>query len=159
MTQTRLPDKYIIRVYALILDPSGEYVLLSDEFQMGMKMIKFPGGGLKFGEGTLDCLQREAAEELGQELIDIHHFYTTDFYQKARFYQDAQLISIYYLARPSDPETLDISEKAFDFPEGVEGSRSFRWYPVGEVAHENLTFPIDRKAAELLQRKMKENRE
>lgn len=159
MTQTQTPDKFIIRVYAIILDPSGEYVLLSDEFQLGMKMIKFPGGGLEFGEGPLECLQREAKEELGQELIDIHHFYTTDFYQKARFYENAQLISIYYLARPSDPDALDISEKAFDFPEELEGSRSFRWCSLGDLTNENLTFPIDRKAAELLHRIMKENRD
>jgi 8-oxo-dGTP pyrophosphatase MutT (NUDIX family) len=71
--------KYNIRVYALILNGENE-VLLSDEYQMDMKMTKFPGGGMEYGEGTIDCLQREAMEEFGQSLINIRHFYTTDYY-------------------------------------------------------------------------------
>ena len=43
-----------IRVYALIFDGHGN-VLLSDEVQLNNRMSKFPGGGLEFGEGTLEC--------------------------------------------------------------------------------------------------------
>ena len=66
-----------IRVYGIIINKRNE-VLLSDEYLMDMKMTKFPGGGLRFGEGTIDCIRREAMEEFGQEIEIISHYYTTD---------------------------------------------------------------------------------
>jgi len=44
-------------------------------------MTKFPGGGLQFGEGTIDCIKREFREELGCEIGVLKHFYTTDYFQ------------------------------------------------------------------------------
>src|SRR5665647_1625825 len=61
-------------------------MLLSDEFVHDMKMTKFPGGGLYFGEGPADCLKREAIEEFGQEIEIVEHYYTTHFFQQALFY-------------------------------------------------------------------------
>src|SRR5210317_1866991 len=109
--------EFVIRVYGIIRNAKDE-ILISDEFQMGMQMTKFPGGGLHFGEGTIDCLKRELKEECnGQEIKKLEHFYTTDFYQKALFYENHQLISIYYLANLKDPLCFKISENAFDFTE------------------------------------------
>jgi len=103
--------QFIIRVYGIILNEKNE-VLLTDEFQLGMKMTKFPGGGLNYGEGTVDCLRREFREECNeQELKNIRHFYTTDFFQEALFYEHHQLISIYYLADLQMPLRVPISKK------------------------------------------------
>ena len=135
--------KYVIRVYALILNDNNE-VLLSDEYQMDMKMVKFPGGGMEYGEGTIDCLRREAREEFGQELTNIHHFYTTDYYQEAFFYEDHQLLSVYYLAGFSEKISFRISDRPFDFPALVNGTQSFRWASVDDLEEDELTFPIDR---------------
>jgi 8-oxo-dGTP diphosphatase len=52
------PETFIVRIYGIILNAENE-VLLTDEFQLNTKMTKFPGGGLKYGEGTIDCLRRE----------------------------------------------------------------------------------------------------
>ena len=143
--------KYNIRVYALIINERKE-ILLSDEYQMDMKMVKFPGGGMEEGEGTIDCLQREAMEEFGQSLINIKHYYTTDFYQPALFFKDTQLVSIYYLADFSGEIRFKLSRKPFDIPEMKNGQQSFRWAPVSEVREEDLTFPIDRKVICLLKK-------
>lgn len=141
--------KYVIRVYALIVNEKNE-VLLSDEYLMDMKMTKFPGGGMEAGEGTLECLQREAMEEFGQGLTIIRHFYTTDYYQQALFYEDHQLISIYYLADFADEIGFPVSDKPFDFPEMVNGQQSFRWASLAELNDDDLTFPIDRLVLGLL---------
>jgi len=131
-------------VYGIIMNSENE-LLLSDEFQLNMKMTKFPGGGLKFGEGSLDCLKREFREECsGQEIFNIQHFYTTDFYQKALFYNDAQLLSIYYTAELKKPIRFKISERPFDFKELENGSQSFRWKKPDEIEENEITFPIDR---------------
>ena len=145
----QLPSGFIIRVYGLIINGDNE-VLVSDEFQLDMKMTKFPGGGLNFGEGTIDCLKREMLEECNQEIEDIRHFYTTDFYQKALFWESYQLISIYYLARLKGSIQFKVSAKAFDFPDWVNGNQSFRWVPADQIIPEEFTFPIDKHVAHLL---------
>lgn len=140
---------FVIRVYAIIINDRNE-VLLSDEYMVDMRMTKFPGGGLEFGEGSLDCLKREAMEEFGQSIEIINHFYTTDFYQKALFYDNSQLISIYYRAQFCDPILFKISAIPFDFPEKVNGSQSFRWKSIDEINVGDVTFSIDMKVVEML---------
>jgi ADP-ribose pyrophosphatase YjhB (NUDIX family) len=144
-----LPNQFTIRVYALIIGENNE-VLVTDEYQLNMKMTKFPGGGLHFGEGTIDCLKRELMEECNQELEDIQHFYTTDFYQKALFWENRQLISIYYLARIKGAPQFKISEIPFDFSGMVNGHQSFRWIPAADINPDDFTFPIDKHVALLL---------
>jgi len=138
---------FVIRVYGIIVNENRE-VLLSDEFQLGMKMTKFPGGGLEFGEGTIDGLKREFKEECnGQEIKKITHFYTTDFFQKALFYENKQLISIYYMAELANPIKFLISKKPFDFQENKNGNQSFRWIKINNLNEAEITFPIDKFVA------------
>jgi ADP-ribose pyrophosphatase YjhB (NUDIX family) len=138
---------FVIRVYGIIVNESQE-VLISNEFQHGMKMTKFPGGGLEFGEGTIDGLKRELREECnGQELMNIKHFYTTDFFQKALFYDNKQLISIYYIAELLKPIRFRISNIPFDFQENIEGNQSFRWVKIKNLNEVEITFPIDKFVA------------
>ena len=150
-----LPDnkiKYSIRIYMLTLNDKKE-ILISDEYLLDMKMTKFPGGGMEYGEGPVDCLKREAVEEFGQEITNIRHFYTTDYYQKALFFDDHQLLSIYYLADLSEALIIKVADKPFDFPELKNGSQSLRWVPLNSLADEDLSFPIDRKVLGLLKSK------
>jgi 8-oxo-dGTP diphosphatase len=120
-------------------------------------MTKLPGGGLEFGEGTIDCIKREFREECnGQELKNIRHFYTTDFYQKALFYKNHQLLSIYYFAELQDAPQFKISEKQFDFDKLKEGNQSFRWVKIKNLIEDEITFPIDRFVVQKLKNHFKE---
>ena len=138
-----------IRVYGLILNEKKQ-VLLSDEYVLDQLMTKFPGGGLQFGEGPADCIKREALEEFGQEIEILEHFYTTHFFQKALFYPDHQLISIYYRVRFPEPMRFKISTTPFDFPERINGNQSFRWADIGKMQEKDLSFPVDRYVLGLL---------
>jgi ADP-ribose pyrophosphatase YjhB (NUDIX family) len=140
-----------IRVYGLIIN-SHNQVLLSDEFQLGMKMTKFPGGGLEYGEGTIDCLKREALEEFDQDIEVLEHFYTLDYFQPAMFYSDYQLISIYYKARFKDPVSFKISTTPFDFEEMRNGNMSFRWKSLENITEDDLTLPVDKKVAKMIKK-------
>jgi len=137
-----------LRVYALIIH-DGQ-ILLSDEYVHDMKMTKFPGGGLSFGEGPVDCLKREAMEEFGQEIEIIDHFYTTHFFQQALFYKEHQLISIYYLARFPESPRFKISDKPFDFPDLINESQSFRWAAIAELSDNDLSLPVDQYVFRML---------
>lgn len=141
--------KFVIRVYAIIINDRRE-VLLSDEYFKNTYMTKFPGGGLEWGEGTVDCLKREAMEEFGQSIEILTHFYTTDYFQKALFFEETQLLSIYYMARFVDTIRFPISIKPFDFPNIQNESQSFRWKSLSSLTLEDFSFPIDQKVALML---------
>ncbi len=114
-------------------------------------MMKFPGGGLEFGEGTIDCLKRECMEELGQGIGILRHFYTTDFYQETKLIPNSQqLISIYYLISLNEPIRFKLASKKFDI-ENKEGAQSFRWVSLKTTEFEEFTFPIDQKVFKMLQ--------
>jgi 8-oxo-dGTP diphosphatase len=143
--------RYNIRAYALIFW-NGCY-LVTDEFRSGKRMTKFAGGGLEWGEGLEDAVRRECREELNQEPISVHHFYTTDFFMASAFNPNDQLISIYYEVALPHPERIITKGVAFDFDEEKDGAQIFRWIPKSEL-HENLmTYPIDQKVVNLLREK------
>ena len=82
---------------------NGLRVLVSRELIGGKYLYKFPGGGLQYGEGLIEGLQRESMEEMNQNLKNIKHFYTTDFFQQSQFDSKDQLIAIYYLVLQKKP--------------------------------------------------------
>ena len=137
-----------VRVYGILI--CNKQVLLADEYFHKTYITKFPGGGLQFGEGTMDCIKREFKEELNSEIEIIRHFYTTDFFQPSAFDSTKQIISIYYLVKPVSEINFKTSEKRFDFSELKDEIQSFRWIALENLSEEEMTFPIDKKAAKIL---------
>jgi 8-oxo-dGTP diphosphatase len=142
-------SRFNIRVYGLFINDNR--ILVTDEFRMEQFLTKFPGGGMHFGEGTVDCLKRECMEEMGQEIKVISHFYTTDFFQPTFFLpQTEQLISIYYRAELKEPEALNPALLPFDFPVVSEGAQRFRWLNLLDLTKAQFTLPVDKYVAGLL---------
>ena len=143
--------RFNIRVYILLLDESRAHILLSDEIINGEFITKFPGGGLEYGEGILDCLHREANEELGQDVEVIDQFYTSEDFQPSRFSDSDQIICVYYqclLAKNDDGRRTPIfrtTDKKFDFLEKREREESFRWQALENLQADEMTLPLDRK--------------
>ena len=107
-------NPFVLRVYGLYIDPNHD-VLVSDEYIYGKYVTKFPGGGLEYGEGTIDCLRREMMEETGNVFEVNEHFYTTDNFVQSAFNPEIQVISIYYKMKPPSKLEPKLSEKIFDF--------------------------------------------
>lgn len=124
--------RFNIRVYGIWMHDGK--VLINEELIRGKKVIKFPGGGLDFGEGTIDCLKREWKEELGTDIHVLDHFYTTDFYQHSA-YDDSQVISIYYFVRGDDPLAAITNH--------IDGERTY-WINASEISSDTFTLPIDK---------------
>jgi len=91
--------KISIRVYGIYLD-NDKGLLVTDEIINDKKITKFPGGGLKLGESTINALKREWQEELNVEIEVIKHIHTTDFFQISIFNPEVQVIGIYYQVKP-----------------------------------------------------------
>lgn len=143
-----------VRVYGLLLDNNNR-VLVSDELIHGHKITKFPGGGLEFGEGTIDAIKREMMEETGIAVEVISHFYTTDFFQVSAFNSKAQVISIYYIIKAVSPISIRTTDKSYDFEEEKEGTISFRWLAIDTISEADFTFPIDKKVSVMLRNGVK----
>ena len=141
-------NRFNVRAYMLIIQEGK--ILLSDEILQGNHATKFPGGGLEFGEGLLHCVEREAMEELGQEVNVLEHFYTTDYSQPSVFRPTDQMISVYYLAQLKEKQQFRTSDKPFDFLRFEEREETFRWKLISELTAEEMTFPIDKIVVEML---------
>lgn len=137
-----------VRVYGILINNNN--VLVSDEFIKGHRITKFPGGGLEFGEGTVECVIREFKEEMDLDIEVIDHFYTTDFFVASAFNPNSQVISIYYTVKAKHPLTVKISDTEFDFDETKDGAQAFRWITRDAINETNFTFAIDKKIAQLL---------
>jgi len=145
-----------IRVYGILINEYKQ-VLVSDEFIRGAYVTKFPGGGLEFGEGTRDCLQREFMEEMNLKVKVGNHIYTTDHYQQSAFNAAHQIISIYYFAEALEPITAPLRTKPFDFDEQqlkmykeTGETETFRFIDWDDFSEEAVSLPIDKIVAKLL---------
>lgn len=137
-----------VRVYGILIQ--DDKLLVSDEYIKGHKITKLPGGGLEFGEGTIECLIREFKEELDLEVEPLNHFYTTDFFVSSAFSATSQVISIYYKVKPLSRLNFKVSEIPFDFQDIKEGAQSMRWINLNDLSENDFTFIIDKKVAEML---------
>jgi 8-oxo-dGTP diphosphatase len=141
--------RFNLRVYGILI--SEGKVLVSDEYIKGNHITKFPGGGLEFGEGTIDCVLREFREELNVEVKVKQHFYTTDFFVNSAFDIHSQVISIYYIVEAPENFKPRVAERAFSY-ENQEGAQSFRWIPLEKLSDQDFTLIIDKKVGEMLAR-------
>lgn len=143
-----VPTKFTIRIYGLLIHDGK--LLLSQENIRGKLYLKFPGGGLEFGEGILDCLHREFREELEISIRTKAHFYTTEPYFPSKFSKEHQVISIYYFV-----ETDELDEIKISLPTAVDKLQNpddqiLYWQTVAELNPNDFELPIDRIVAEKL---------
>ncbi len=134
-----LPKFFRIAVYGLLLQDN--YLLFAREMIQGRKVVKFPGGGMQFGEGTIDALKREFMEELDIDVDVLQHVYTTDFFVPSAFHSDYQVLAIYYMVR-----SIEVLPSA-DFH---RNDINFFWQSLSEIHQNILTFETDKKALKIL---------
>ena len=149
-------NRFNIRVYGLLINEQKQ-VLVSDELIRGSYITKFPGGGLEFGEGTRNCLQREFMEEMNLQVEIGDHIYTTDYFQLSAFNPEHQIISIYYFAKALEEIKAPLRVKPFDFDEeqlkvyeATKETETFRFVDWHEFSPESVTLPIDKIVASII---------
>jgi mutator protein MutT len=138
--------RFNLRVYGIIINEQDE-VLVSDERRFGKSFTKFPGGGLKWGEGLKDCIRREIREELGLNSVIGELFYFNDFFQQSAFREEDQLMSFYF--RVDSIAFDEIPTSDHEVPLSVDGEE-FRWIKRELLSPDHFTFPVDKLVAEKL---------
>lgn len=147
-------NKFNIRVYGILLDATNQ-VLISDELIKGFKITKFPGGGLEFGEGNIECIKRQFIEETNNAIEVVEHFYTTDYMQVSAYNSEHQIISIYYLVKPISTLNIKTTKKVFDFEGDKQHEQTFRWIDLKTISENDFTLPIDKIVGGMLQKMKK----
>ncbi len=143
--------RFNVRVYILLLNERRDSLLLSDEIIDGEYYTKFPGGGLEYGEGILDCLHREAREELGQDIEVLNQFYTSERFLVSRFTPEDQIICVYYKCRllPDSKGRREphfrVAKHPYAFIKQHEREQSLRWCRFDQMDLTELSFPLDRQ--------------
>jgi 8-oxo-dGTP diphosphatase len=148
-----------IRVYGIYINANNE-LLVSDEFVQDKKLTKLPGGGLEYGEGTIECLKREFREEMNIEIEVVSHFYTTDYFVPSAFKDNQQIISIYYNIQPvlplqliSSSTPLQLTEANYQTYKATGSFEKHRFMPINALTPTTFTLPIDITVGKLLQKK------
>ena len=95
---SKIPDmptnRFNLRAYGILIRDGR--VLLSEEHYKGKQLIKFPGGGVEYGEGIQDALIREWREEMSCDIQVEDMFYVTDYFIQSAFIAEDQIVSFYY---------------------------------------------------------------
>ena len=135
-------NKTNVRIYACAIK-NGSVLVLHEEYA-GEHLMKFPGGGLEYGEGVLDCLHREFEEELNAKIRVIGHLYTQENFEVSRFRENEQLLTIYYMVEILDETDFLIMDPCI---EKVE------WLPV-DTEENNFPLPVDGIAFDKLKERL-----
>jgi 8-oxo-dGTP pyrophosphatase MutT (NUDIX family) len=135
-------SKFNVRVYGIWI--KSDKILLSHENIDGYEMTKFPGGGIEYGEGALECLKREFMEELGVEISQSKLVHVSEKYIQSAFKENEQVIAIHYLIESED----DIKNYEIIQNTGVGKSNQhrFKWYDLSPAIINSFTFEMDREA-------------
>jgi ADP-ribose pyrophosphatase YjhB (NUDIX family) len=134
-----------------LLIKTKEEILLSDEYRFETFFTKFPGGGVEYGEGILDALKREFKEELNVEITSSEFLFFNDFFQESSFHKNIQVTCFYYLVKCTDMNNL--GKENYEIPLHENGEKQ-RWVDWSSLHPENLHFTTDKKALQVLQKRL-----
>ena len=136
----------IISYGEILVDMLSDRILETEQ-KDNEQFTKFPGGGLKWGEGLKDCIRREIREELGLNSVIGELFYFNDFFQQSAFREEDQLMSFYF--RVDSIAFDEIPTSDHEVPLSVDGEE-FRWIKRELLSPDHFTFPVDKLVAEKL---------
>jgi ADP-ribose pyrophosphatase YjhB (NUDIX family) len=145
--------RFNVRVYMIVTrnnSSGGQDVLISYERLPLGGVMKFPGGGLEWGEGTTACLRREALEELGQPVNVERLVHVSRRAHISSFDSNQQVLAVHYAARltgevmfEDDGEMEDVYGKNVPMMHQRLG-----WRDVESIEPAQFRFASDREAWE-----------
>lgn len=143
--------KFNVRVYMLVvrtLSSGKQQVLVSYERLPMGAVMKFPGGGLEWGEGVAACVRREALEELGQPIALGPLVHVSQQTHVSSFDANHQIIAVHHEATLKGPVAFEDDGELED----VRGKRvpmmhqRLGWRDIESLAAEEFHFASDREA-------------
>jgi 8-oxo-dGTP diphosphatase len=128
----RAPERFRVGAYGLLVE-SGQ-VLVTRTRTRADTVLNFPGGALELGEGALEALHREFAEETGLTVAVRGLAYASEHYHQSPIYPENQLVKIYWFVDRTGGE-LRLEGNGDDI-------EACRWIPKEKLPAAGLT-PAD----------------
>lgn len=132
-------EAFNIRVYGLLIH-NDQLLIVREKFN-GEWIDKFPGGGLEFGEGLRQCLEREFLEELNLTIQVKKHLYTQEELIVSALNPKEQVLMIYYQVETDSLDEFKVNESGIDAVE---------WKNILALVPEDVTMPTEQKAVKAL---------
>ncbi|MBY5958408.1 NUDIX domain-containing protein [Membranicola marinus] len=129
-------ERFNLRVYGILVRKGK--LLLSEEQYLGKTLVKFPGGGVEYGEGVQEALVREWNEEAGCPIKINSIFHATDKFIQSAFDPKDQLVSLYYIISSDEDVNDSLAE------------HKFFWVDLNHKNATTLTFPQDSEVFRLV---------
>ena len=149
-----LKNTFNVRCYLMITRShpgTGELEMLMSYERLPMGgVMKFPGGGLEWGEGAAACARREALEELGVAVGELELIHVSSRAHISSFDASQQVVAVHYATQLSDAESFLADGELGD----VFGKRvplmhqRLGWKAVAAIEPKDFHFASDREAWE-----------
>ena len=97
----RPQGRFNVRAYMVVVQ-EGKVLVSYERLPMG-GVMKFPGGGVEWGEGPAAAIRREALEELGQSVTVDALLHVSQKAHISSFDEHQQVLAIHHLARFDGP--------------------------------------------------------
>jgi 8-oxo-dGTP diphosphatase len=130
-------DGFNIRIYALCVE-ENRLLVLHEPF-MGNMVCKLPGGGLEFGEGTIDCLKREFMEELGLKIKNYSPYYIQENYVESLAKNNKQIVLLYFKVEIENASSIQLLDTNIQSYEWIDLKKDCPLtLPVDQIVYEKL---------------------
>jgi ADP-ribose pyrophosphatase YjhB (NUDIX family) len=138
-------SKRTVRVYGFLEDAQGRVLVSAERFR-GKPLIKYPGGGVEWGEGIREALVREFQEELQLDIAVGELVFFNEFPVISAFDPDYQVFSFFYRVSAVGPIAF-VTHSAVAVPD-EDGERAV-WVSKAELANVPFTYPIEQEATKV----------
>ena len=134
------------RVYGFLINNSKQILVSAERFK-GIPLIKFPGGGVEWGEGLQEALIREFKEELKISIRVKENIYFNDFPVESAIDKRFQVQAFFYLVEPLEPMQFS-TVLSLEPPE--KNTENFIWVDLKNLSEKLFTYEIEKEASKAL---------
>ena len=134
------------RVYGFLINNSKQVLVSAERFN-GIPLIKFPGGGVEWGEGLQEALIREFKEELKISIRVKENIYFNDFPVESAIDKRFQVQAFFYLVEPLEPMQFS-TVLSLEPPE--KNTENFIWVDLKNLSEKLFTYEIEKEASKAL---------
>lgn len=144
----RPQGRFNVRAYMVVVQ-DGRVLVSYERLPMG-GVMKFPGGGVEWGEGPVAAIRREALEELGQSVTVNALLHVSRKAHISSFDDNQQVLAIHHLTQLDGPVRFEDEGTLEDvFGKGVPMmDQKLGWREVDTLQPQDFHFASDREAWE-----------
>lgn len=135
-------SKRTVRVYGFLENAQGQVLVSAERFR-GQPLVKYPGGGVEWGEGIREALVREFQEELQLDVVVEDLVFFNEFPVISAFDPEVQVFSFFYRVSAVGPMSF-ATHPDVSVPD-EDGERAV-WVSKAELTHVPFSFLIEQEA-------------